>query len=159
MFKPKIEIKEKNKDSEKKLKDVFQKMGKSFVTIGVHENAGQYEDGTSVVQVALWNEFGTEHIPERSFFRSTLDKHEDQINSWRKEAIEKIIDGKETPEHALESIGFKIRELIKNTILSNVPPPNADSTAAHKRAEGVPVRTLVETNLLLRSVEYHVVMK
>lgn len=131
----------------------------SFVTIGFHDGAGSYADGTSVIQVALWNEFGTETIPERSFIRSTVYGHESQINSWREELISQIMEGKCTVRHALETIGFRLRELMKNKIGSNVPPPNSESTTEHKRREGVAPRTLVETGLMQRSVEFYVVMK
>lgn len=145
-------------DTLKKVKKTLERIKGSYVTVGVHEDAGEYEDGTSVAEVALWNEFGTERIPERSFIRSTLHENMSRINGWRQDLLSDVIEDKITLEHALDVLGFRMRELVRAKINSNIPPPNAPSTVAHKRLEGVPPRTLVETGLLARSVEYKVVI-
>lgn len=131
----------------------------SYVTIGVHEDAGSYPTGEAVLDVALWNEFGTDHIPERSFFRSAIDGNDSLINQWREESLEKVLLGQWTAQKALESVGFKIQVLIQNKIQSDVPPPNAPSTVEKKLRDGVAPRTLQNTRLMLRSVTYKVVMK
>lgn len=145
-----------------KIRAEFRRAGEAFVSIGVHEGAGEYPGGPSVVQVALWNEFGTERpdgstgVPSRPFIREAVHAHTGQINAWRQQAIKKIAEGEWTVKKGLEFIGFRVRELIKNNILSDMPPPNAPSTAARKRAAGIAPRTLFETGLLLRSIEYKV---
>ena len=131
----------------------------AYVTIGVHEDAGQYTEGShppSVVEVALWNEFGTSNIPERSFLRSAIDGNESLINSWLKEVCQKITFGEITVEKGLEIIGYRTQVLIQNKIKSNVPPPNAPSTVAQKQRDGVAPNTLINTGLLLRSITYKV---
>lgn len=128
----------------------------SYVAIGLHSDAGQYPDGTSVVQVGLWNEFGTENIPERAWMRSTIDENMEQLNQMRDKLLGEVTEGKTTVKHALEQLGFRIQTLLQNKIKSNMPPPNAPSTVEHKRHEGVAPRTLIETGLLLRSVTYKV---
>jgi hypothetical protein len=158
MLKAHVKITEHN-EKLKKLKERLKGIKKAYVSIGVHEDAGEYEGGLEVFQVALWNEFGTETIPARSFFRSTLAEHEADINHWRADLLKEVIEGKITVQKALSTIGFRVRELIKNKINSNVPPENAPSTVAKKKAEGVAPRTLVETGLLLRSIEFKVVLE
>ncbi len=128
----------------------------AYVSVGVHEGAGSYPDGQSVVEVALWNEYGTRTIPERSFLRSTVDENIPLLNSWREEMIGKVLHEGWTVHKALEAIGFRLQVLIQNKIKSNVPPPNAPSTVAHKKAEGVAPDTLIETGLLLRSITFEV---
>lgn len=155
MLTPKITIKADTKRLAE-LRRRFKNADKAYVAVGVHEGAGEYPDGTSVVAVALWNEFGTENIPSRPFIRDAVYGKVEQINAWRREAIGKVITGEFTVKQALSMIGFRLRETIRNNINSNMPPPNAPSTVAHKRAEGVAPRTLVETGLLLRSVEFKV---
>lgn len=130
----------------------------AYVTIGIHKDAGKYEDGTDVVEVALWNEFGTRNIPERSFFRSTMDENVSKINAWREAAVDKILRGGSV-EEALRDIGFKIMVLIQNKIKSNVPPPLAPSTVRAKEEKGRPPVTLIDSGLMLRSVSFRVVMK
>lgn len=156
MIRAKVTVKDYGKEANDKLAKKFGSIKEAFVSIGVHEGAGQYPDGTSVVEVALWNEFGTRSIPERSFIRSTIDENEGLINSWREEMLKKLIDDDWTVEKALEAIGFRIQTLIQNKIKSNVPPPNAPSTLKHKQREGTSGGTLIDTGLLLRSISYQV---
>jgi len=164
MIRPKTKITIKDGDRAwQKFRKEMKRIRGAYVSIGVHENAGQYEDGTSVVLVALWNEFGTRqdgkvHTPMRSFLRSTIDENQQLIDSWRREAIEKIAKGEFDTVKALEMLGFRIRELVRNKIRSNVPPANKPSTIAAKRREGInpPDHTLMETQLMLRSIEYKV---
>jgi len=136
----------------KKIKD-------GYVSIGVHEGAGHYTEGNhppEVYQVALWNEFGTERSPSRSFIRSTMDENADKINQWREEMLENIAEKGWDIEKALDAMGFRIAQLIRNKIMSNVPPPNAPSTIAAKEAKGEPTVTLRATELLLRSITWEV---
>lgn len=131
----------------------------AYVTIGVHEDAGQYDSGVSVVEVAMWNEFGTTNIPERSFLRSTFDENATKINQWRELAIQNILTKGWSVEKALEMIGFRVMTLVQNKIKSNVPPPLAKSTAEKKLQNGIAPRTLIDSGLLLRSITYKVYVK
>lgn len=158
MIRPKITVKKDDSTNYKALMSRLKGLKKCYVTIGFHDDAGEYDDGTSVVEVALWNEFGTDKTPSRSFIRSTIDENMSKINKWREEALENIIYKGWSAQKALEMIGFRIQVLIQNKIKSNVQPANAPSTQAHKAREGVPQRTLIETELMLRSVTYKVVM-
>ena len=154
-----------------KSKDFFKKLDqvkKGYVTIGVHEDAGGYDNGVPVWKVALANEFGAHiengfgkgieiNIPERSFIRSAIDDNIDKINKWREEMLENIFDKNWTVEKALKAIGLRIQILIQNKIKSHVPPPNADSTLAEKKREGQGQVTLVASGTMLRSVTFKVV--
>jgi len=157
MIRSKITVRKDDSSKFKFLRAQLKHLKKAYVTIGFHSDAGQYADGTDVVQVALWNEFGTEKTPSRSFIRSTIDENADKINKWREEALENIIYKGWSVEKALAMIGFRLQTLIQNKIKSNVQPANAPSTQQHKAREGVPNRTLIETELMLRSVTYKVV--
>lgn len=136
------------------------------VTIGLHEDAGTYPgtDPPSVVEVGLWNEFGTRFSPERSWLRSAIDENESQINAWREAAIRAIVDEfalhgvvtKAFFHKQLSSIGFKIQVLVQNKIKSNIPPPNTEETAMAKDKAGVAAVTLIDSGLMLRSVTYKV---
>lgn len=156
MITPKITFEVKGDKAHAELLKRAKELKRAFLTVGIHEDAGVYADGVSVVEVALWSEFGTETAPERSFIRSTLEERAGLINQWRIELLGKVIDGTMTVTVAMNALGFRLRELIRAKINSNVPPPNAPSVAARKRAKGLAPRTLVESGLLLRSVEYRV---
>lgn len=155
LIKSSISTKVKGQDRVDKLLDTLKKYRNAYVTIGIHEDAGTYgESGTSVIEVALWNEFGTEKIPARSFIRSALDEHEQKINEWREEVVTNILTKGWSIEKALDTIGLRIQLLIQNQIKSNVPPSLAKSTADAKSAKGRPPVTLIDTGLLLRSITY-----
>lgn len=132
---------------------------KSYVSIGIHEGAGDYPDeDVSVVEVAFWNEFGTRYSPERAWMRTTMDENEDKLNAWREELMEKMMHEGMPIEKALDIMGFRIMTLLQNKIKSNMPPANAPSTLAAKAKAGVAPTTLMYSGLMLRSVTYRVVI-
>lgn len=141
------------KDDSGKLRQVIKKMKGAYVTAGIHQDAGQEQNGADVVKVALWNEFGTEHIPERSFFRSAIDKNIEKINKWREQAINDILSFK-NPKSVLDGLGFKLMVLIQNEIKQNIPPSNAPETIKQKAADGVAPNTLIWSGTMLRSITF-----
>ena len=153
----------------RQLREELKKYSKSYVTIGVHDDAGKYPDGTpEVFEVALWNEFGTKKTPERSFMRSAVDDNEGKINALREEAISNIFTKNWTILQALKFMGENIQLLVQNKIKSNVPPPygtgkgnaSPEEIEARQRAKakktGGQVNTLIESGLMLRSITYKV---
>lgn len=169
----KVHVTEKDKGY-KQIVSEFKKAKNSYVTVGVHEGAGKYEDGTDVGLVALYNEFGTSHkgfkIPPRPFMAMAIDGGMSKINAWKEEAVGKIADGTFTAKKALEMIGFRTQVLVQNQIKANTPPPNAPSTVARKQNSGrLPKKlkkefsnrtsTLIDTGLMLRSVQFKVFVK
>ena len=95
--KPLIKIKTTVTDKRNKAVEAFMKSAQnvkgSYVSVGFHEDAGKYDEPNApdVVEVALWNEFGTRRTPERSFIRSAIDENKDRINEWRKELMTKVM--------------------------------------------------------------------
>lgn len=172
MISAKIFITEKDSAEMKNFKAVFSKVFESYVTIGIHEDAGKYTKGAnppSVIDVALWNEFGTDKIPERSYFRATLEANASKIEVFRDEMCKRVLLNGWTQERALEAIGLYVQTLIQAKIRSNVPPAygtgkgNSPATiAAAQEAKIKRVghsRTLEESDLLLRSVTFKVTVK
>lgn len=62
------------------------------------------------------HEYGAEHIPQRSFIRSTLDDNSSQIANLSGQLGAKIIEGKQTPEQALNLIGLKVAGMIQEKL-------------------------------------------
>jgi hypothetical protein len=169
MIKVSSKITEKDHGYQKIVSEI-KKTKNSYVTVGVHEGAGKYPSGEDVGEVALYNEFGTGSIPARPFMAMAIDGGMSKIDSWREEAISKIMDGTITAKKGLELIGFRTQVLVQNQIKSNTPPPNAPSTIKAKQASGrLPKKlkkdfagrtsTLIDTGLMLRSVQYKVFIK
>jgi hypothetical protein len=75
------------------------------VTVGVHEDAEPYPDGTSVVMVGAVQEFGSEHVPARSFLRSYADgKGQLEVGNAGQIQTGRVVDG-ETPDSLGRVIG------------------------------------------------------
>lgn len=53
------------------------------VTVGVHKDAGEYEDGTKVSDVARWNHFGSIDgtLPSRPFLTIAVNNVEDGVRA------------------------------------------------------------------------------
>jgi hypothetical protein len=139
--------------------------GGARVTIGFHEDAGAYPGGQSVVEVALWNEFGTKTVPARPILGPIMDDNSTLIERWRLEMLENMATKGWTVQQCLDAMGFRIKTLVENRIKSNVGPaygtglkPNSAEVIAQrqqdKRAKGQLPVTLIASGLMLRSVTY-----
>lgn len=124
---------------------------KPAVTIGVHENTG-IEKGSqlTVVEVATFNEFGTEHIPERSFIRSTVDQKFDEYVGKAKVLQMKCILQQLTVKKALSVLGELIQSDIIKTINSGVSPANSPETIERKGSS----TPLIDSGQLKQSIRY-----
>lgn len=169
MIKINMKVEEKGQSLSDLVNKAFLGYKNAYVTIGVHEGAGSYTKGPNpptVVQVALWNEFGTEKTPQRSVFRTTMEENEAKIEAMRDKLVEEVIFGKMKADKAIEALGLFVQTLIQNKIKSNVPPPYgtgkgnsseriAGLQAAKKQRVGH-VNTLRESELYLRSITFKV---
>lgn len=164
-----IKLSEKTSPEFEALKKSFKGGTESYVTIGVHEDAGKYTTGSNsplVVEVALWNEFGTKDIPERSFFRSTIDEQQSRIEAYREQMVGNILSKGWPVQKALEAIGLFVQTLIQNKIRSNVAPVygtgkgNSPERISQLQAAKIKrtghTNTLRESELLLRSITFKV---
>lgn len=108
----------------------------------------------TVVEVGWFNEFGTKHIPSRSFIRSTHDQNRAKIRSMQKRLARQVAAGKMTVEIALKIMGewMKAKQIQKIDRLRT--PPNAPSTIRRKKSSN----PLVDLGQLKQSIQYQVVM-
>lgn len=133
------------KDNTKRIIAELRKINNEKLVVGVVDPI--------IAEYATYNEFGTKHIPERSFLRSTYDE---QIRKWMKqleEGISGIINMRTDASRVWDALGKKAKENVKNKLKSNVPPPNKASTI---RKKGAGKTTLFDTGALLRSITYEV---
>ena len=128
------------KDIDHGYKDLVRRV-KAFrgakIDVGIFESDGSklYEDAVTVLEVAIWNEFGTDKIPERSFIRAWFDENEEKCREGVRRMAEAVLAGKYTPEQALELLGAKFVGEIQKRIANGIPPPNAASTVARKGSD------------------------
>lgn len=163
MIKAKVKTQEKTDPAFTKfMKEISKKRWRPYVAVGLNEGAGEYEDGESVINVGLWNEFGTKDIPSRPWLRSVVYGKEEQINKIRTMVVKQIASGKIDMKKGLEILGERIVLMIQNQILGRGPfEANADATIATKRRKNVspPNRPLYDSGLLARSVTAKVFMR
>jgi hypothetical protein len=151
----------------KRIKRSLDKLKGSYVTIGVHENAGTYPEGKPTVgEVAFWNEYGTRNIPARPFLRFTMTQKYREFVRKTKEYFLDVIAGVLGERAALDTLGFRIASEIQNSIKKAMiwATPLADSTVRRKmkgsekehvvKGKSVSVKILIDSGLLLRSIGF-----
>lgn len=147
-------VKTKDKDKGYKALVVRAKdMARSMpVRVGIHPDAGSehYPDGTSVLDVAIWNEFGTENIPERSFLRAWFEKNQPRALAMLKRINQLVLEGKLTREQGLNQLGLRWVAEIQERMSKGIPPPNAPSTIA-KKGSSTP---LIDDGILRSSIKH-----
>lgn len=125
--------------------------GNVVIGVGLGKSA-TYEDGTSVVDVAVWNHFGTDRIPERPFISGTMEEKRSEIKAFQLRLSKGIYEGKITQEQALEFVGRDLQSKIVSKINDFFPPRNAPSTIAQKKSS----KPLIDTKQLVGSINYEV---
>ena len=106
----------------------------------------------TVLDVALWHEFGTNNMPERSFIRASFDQNAKKYGELNKKLLVKIYSGKMTVEKALDILGFTIENDIKTFIKSGDINPDS------QRAINEGGTTLWDTGQLINSITFIKVM-
>lgn len=127
---------------------------KPKVAVGIFEaDGGQpHGDEVTVADVAAWNEFGTETIPERSFLRAWFDENIDRAREALHRLMLRVVEGKLTKEQALEQFGLWVQGEIQKRIAQGISPPNAQSTINAKGSS----KPLIDTGQLRSSVTFGV---
>lgn len=113
-------------------------------------------------EIALFMEFGTRTVPERSFIRRTL-RDNGVLAEYRRvqtETMKAVFMGVMSPRRALEIQGEFLAEAMKRTVTEHeIPPPLKPATVAAKRAHGAPEpeHPLVDHRELVESIGYRIV--
>jgi hypothetical protein len=119
---------------------------------------GNGASNVTVGEVALINEFGTEDsggdVPERSFMRDVTRRSNavGQFGTVSATAARRIIHGASI-EEGLSVLGKWGVTKIKENILSNTPPRQAEATIAKKGH----AHTLIDTDTLYDSINFEIV--
>ncbi len=80
------------------LKGNLKALGKHVLTIGFQGPSGAqlYPTGINMATVAFYNEFGTKHIPARSFLRATMFQERDKIEKIMTIAARAVVESIDT---------------------------------------------------------------
>lgn len=135
MFTISVKTVQKNPEFLKELKKRAQAIARKKVAIGFPKgklNAPHYEPkgnepGPSIIDVAIWNNFGL-GVPRRDFMTPATQKWEPFCEETVESLKEDIISGKINIDDVLGTLGQKGASLIANAIEELKDPPNAPVT-------------------------------
>ena len=100
--------------------------------------------------VAAWNEFGTETIPERPFFRRAIAEMEGGISNIVKAGIDTkkmVVD-----DRLADRVGAYAQGQLQESLTALKEPPNAPSTIKEKGSSS----PLIDTGHMRESVTWEV---
>jgi hypothetical protein len=106
----------------------------------------------TVLEVAIFNEFGTNSIPARSFLRAWFDENREKIGTTAAKLMKSVVKGERTRDEVLELLGQWAVGQIQLRISAGIGPPNAASTVAQKGSS----KPLIDSGVLRSSVTYRV---
>ena len=111
--------------------------------------------GATILEYAIFNEYGTSRIPKRPFFRLSVgtQKAQNEIKEYLNTQIENIISGELTGQGAYENLGTFVVQKIKKTIMSGNFAPN-DAKTIKRKGSSTP---LIDTHSLYNSISYEIV--
>lgn len=112
----------------------------------------QGETDGDVIDIAVWNHFGTRTIPERPFIENALRENEGAYRVAMRAAAQAILDERYSLRTALERLGLKAVADIRAEITALQTPPNAPSTIARKGSSN----PLIDTGRMRRAVTHEV---
>lgn len=92
--------------------------------------AGESEQ--SVINVAVWNHYGTQNIPPRPFMLNAMRKNRRAYIAAIKSSAAKILNGSITTTQAVEKLGIMAQGHVRKEITELSEPVNAESTIKNK---------------------------
>lgn len=116
---------------------------------------------TTILEYAIYNEYGTPSMPARPFMRNALDSNKGIISNLIQAAPKKVIKGEKSGKEALMEIGETIRGLIIQSIATAQAwaVPNDPKTLKIKTKNGQANNTkpLIDNRFLIKSIRYQIV--
>ena len=124
---------------------------KIYAKAGVRRGPGGevINSEVSILDIAMWNELGTEHVKPRPFLRKSVDENIAEINSFLQEEKAYMLNGR-SAEQILKDIGVFLKGLIQDKIVDGNFEPNKEITKIRKGSD----HPLIDTGRMLQSVNY-----
>lgn len=91
-------------------------------------NTPHYDNGASIIDVALWNNYGTYNSPARDFMTPSGKKAKERWNKIAPDLYNEVVNGKLDAVEALENAGQIGATEIKKAIVDLKTPANAPIT-------------------------------
>jgi hypothetical protein len=117
-------------------------------------DGGETINGTTVLDYAMYNEFGTRHIPARPFMSTTAEEHRDGVAKFAEYLAGQLIDGKITVPKLLAVLGADYQSKVQMTIRNAVSwaAPLNEATIKAKGSSS----PLIDTGRMIGSIRYEV---
>ena len=119
------------------------------VKVGIRRGKGSH-DGTDMLDIAVYNHFGTATIPARPFVSDCAEKNAGQIKEAQKRLVYRVYQGSLSADGALAELGAWYVNVQKGHILHGGWTPNAPATIKRKGSN----KPLVDTGQLVNTVDW-----
>lgn len=119
------------------------------VKVGIRRGKGSH-DGTDMLDIAVYNHFGTATIPARPFVSDCAEKNAGQIQEVQKRLVYRVYQGGLSADGALAELGAWYVNVQKGHILHGGWTPNAPATVKRKGSN----KPLVDTGQLVNTVDW-----
>jgi len=120
--------------------------GPSRVKVGLP--AGKADSDN--IMKAIWNNFGTQNIPERPFMQNAMRANRSSYRAAMISSASKILRGETSLRSVLSKLGTKAQGDIQAEITALSSPPNAPSTIRQKGSSN----PLVDTGEMRSSITW-----
>lgn len=128
------------------------------VKFGIQANAGKDpETGADLLDIAIFNEFGTETVPPRPFMRDFVEKNEEALGTAMDRLASAVQEGRIGADAGLDQLGAFVEKHQKAHVQQSKKwaKRNAESTIA-KKGSDVP---LIDDGLMVNAIRYEKVGK
>ena len=125
------------------------------VKVGIRRGKGSH-DGTDMLDIAVYNHFGTSTIPARPFISDCAEKNAGQIQEAQKRLVYRVYQGSLSADGALAQLGAWYVNVQKGHIAHGSWFPNAESTKKRKKMKrpGDVIKPLIDTADMMNSVDW-----
>lgn len=147
---------------EERLRDVLRHLYASnkALKVGILENATNADTGASIAEYAYFNEFGTQNIPARPFFRKAISDNTDVWAGSIKNQLKTMgVTDKNVVEKALKKTGQLMRSDIQQSISKGGFEPLAPETIARKEGRLKKLKALKKAGQTIEKSQYTIPLK
>lgn len=117
------------------------------------DNGGEFTpisggNAPTVLDIAIWSEFGTSSMSERSFIRKSFEENKAKYKKTADQLLSAIMDGQISLDSALDRMGLMLQTDIKKFLVDGKVKPKS------QRAIDENGKTLVDTAQMMQSITY-----
>ena len=152
---PGASLQQKSKNWQDELLERIRKAEKQEAAVGFPRGKDglgnpHYENGASILQVAIWNNFGTYRTPSRPFMKMATKQIQEVSAPIIQALIAKINAGKTDGKKELEILAIQAQGIIQTVITDGGFIANAPSTIEAKNSE----QPLINSGDMRKAVTY-----